>query len=110
MWPVGTITERQDRHRASLVTFWASGAITKLGPDPNYSLDPTFNDAEILFVVTEEHVACWYHHWTKGGSTDPVWLRFLASGTINKLAPGPNHSLHKTFNNAKNINGVIENM
>ena len=48
--------------------FLGSGTKTKLGPGPNYSLEPTFNDAEILHGVIEEHVACWYHHWMQGSA------------------------------------------
>ena len=91
-----------------LLRFLASGTITKLCPGPNYSLDPTVNDAEILHGVIEEHVTCWYHHWTKGGGTDIVWLKFLASGTITKLGPGPNYSLEPSFNDAEILHGVIE--
>ena len=88
--------------------FLASGTITKLGPGPKYSLDPTFNNAEIIHGMREEHVTCWYHHWTKGVGTDPVCLRFLAFGTITKLGPGPNYSLDPAFNDAEILHGVIE--
>ena len=88
--------------------FLPSENITKLGPAQNCSLDPTFNDAEILHGVIEEHMICWYYHWTKGGGTDPVWLRYLASETITKLGPGPNYSLNITINNAEIIHNMIE--
>ena len=58
--------------------------------------------------MVEEHVACCYHHWTPGGGTDPFWLRFLASGTITKLGPGPNYRLDPTLNDAEILHGVIE--
>ena len=51
--------------------YWATGAglndeidfrvietITKLGPGPKYTLDASFNDAEIPHGVREEHVTC----------------------------------------------------
>ena len=38
------------------------------GSWPKLHIGPTFNDAEILPWVIEEHVTCWYHHWTLGRS------------------------------------------
>ena len=77
-------------------------------PGPNYSLDPTFNDAEILHGVIEEHVTCWYHHWTLGGSREPHRLRYLLCETLTDVVPGPNYSLDPTFNDAEILHGVIE--
>ena len=88
--------------------FLASEKITKLGPAPNCSLDPTFNDAEILHGVIAEHMKCWYYHWIPVGGTDPVWLRFLESETITKLGHGSNYSLDPTVNDAEILHGVIE--
>ena len=36
--------------------------ITEVDPGPNYTLVPTFNDAENPPGVKEEHVTCLYHH------------------------------------------------
>ena len=48
--------------------------LTAVVPGPNQTLDPDFSDAEIFLCVITEHVTCWYHHWTPGGSTEPHWL------------------------------------
>ena len=99
----------RERHRPSLVTIF--------GPQrrsPNLVLAQTTASTKLsmtqkFFIgVIEEHMTCWYYHWTPGGGTDPVWLRFFASETITKLGHGPNYSLDKTFNNAEILHGVIE--
>ena len=92
--------------------------LTDVVPGPNYSLDPTFNDAEILHRVIEEHVTCWYHHWTLGGSREPHRLRYgsrephrlryFLCETLTDVVPGPNYSLDPTFNDAEILHGVIE--
>ena len=75
--------------------------ITEVDPGPNYTLGPTFNDAEILPWVIEEHVTCWYHHWTLGGSRGTHWLRNLVPETITEVDPGPNYTLGSNFNDAE---------
>ena len=82
--------------------------ITEVDPGPNYTLGPTFNDAEILPWVIEEHVTCWYHHWTLGGSRGTHWLRNLVPQTITEVDPGPNYTLLPTFNDAEILRWVIE--
>ena len=82
--------------------------ITEVDPGPNYTLGPTFNDAEILPWVIEEHVTCWYHHWTLGGSRGTHWLRNLVPETITEVDPGPNYTLGPTFNDAEILPWVIE--
>ena len=82
--------------------------ITEVNPGPNYTLGPTFNDAEILPWVIEEHVTCWYHHWTLGGSRGTHWLRNLVPQTITEVDPGPNYTLGPTFNDAEILPWVIE--
>ena len=62
--------------------------ITEVDPGPNHTLGPTFNDAEILPWVIEEHVTCWYHHWTLGGSRGTHWLPNLVPETITEVDPG----------------------
>ena len=79
-----------------------------MDPGPNHTLGPTFNDAEILPRVIEEHVTCWYHHWTLGGSRGTHWLRNLVPETITEVDPGPNHTLGPTFNDAEILPWVIE--
>ena len=82
--------------------------ITEVDPGPNYTLGPTFNDAEILPWVIEEHVTCWYHHWTLGGSRGTHWLRNLVPQTITEVDPGPNYTLGPTLNDAEILPWVIE--
>ena len=82
--------------------------ITEVDPGPNHTLGPTFNDAEILPWVIEEHVPCWYHHWALGGSRGTHWLRNLVPETITEVDPGPNHTLGPTFNDAEILPWVIE--
>ena len=82
--------------------------LTDVVPSPNYSLDPTFNDAEILHGVIDEHVTCWYHDWTLGGSREPHRLRYLVYETLTDVVPSPNYSLDPTFNDAEILHGVIE--
>ena len=88
--------------------FLTSRTITKLGPRPKYTLDASFNDAEISHGVREEPVTCMFHHRTLGGSVDPPWLRFLASRTLTKLGPGPKYTLDPRFNYAEIPHGVRE--
>ena len=78
-----------------------SNANTEVDPGPNHTLGPTFNDAEILPWVIEEHVTCWYHHWTLGGSRGTHWLRNLVPQTITEVDPGTNQTLGPTFNDAE---------
>ena len=85
-----------------------SNANTEVDPGPNYTLGPTFNDAEILPWVIEEHVTCWYHHWTLGGSRGTHRLRNLVPQTITEVDPGPNYTLGPTFNDAEILPWVIE--
>ena len=101
-WTLGGSTEP---HRLRYLVY---ETLTDVVPSPNYSLDPTFNDAEILHGVIEEHVTCWYHHWTLGGSTEPHRLRYLVYETLTDVVPSPNYSLDPTFNDAEILHGVIE--
>ena len=71
-------------------------------------MGPTFNDAEILPWVIEEHVTCWYHHWTLGGSRGTHWLQNLVPQTITEVDPGTNQTLGPTFNDAEILPWVIE--
>ena len=75
--------------------------ITEVDPGPNYTLGPPFNDAEIPPGVKEEHVTCWYHHWTLGGSMGTHRLRNLLPETIPEVDPGPNYTLGPPFNDAE---------
>ena len=101
MCPVGTITGPRGQQGDTLVTKLVPETITEVDPGPNHTLGPTFNDAEILPWVIEEHVTCWYHHWTLGGSRGTHWLRKLVPQTITEVDPGPNHTLGPTFNDAE---------
>ena len=101
-WTLGGSTEP---HR---LRYLVSETLTNVVLSPNYSLDPTLNDAEILRGVTEEHVTCWYHHWTLGGSTEPHQLRFLVYETLTDVVLSPNYSLDQTLNHAEILHGVIE--
>ena len=82
--------------------------ITEVDPGPNYTLGPPFNDAEIPPGVKEEHVTCWYHHWTLGGSMGTHRLRNLLPETITEVDPGPNYTLGPPFNDAEIPPGVKE--
>ena len=101
-WTLGGSTEP---HRLRYLVY---ETLTDVVPSQNYSLDPTLNDAEILHGVIEEHVTCWYHHWTLGGSTEPHRLRYLLCETLTNVVPGPNYSLDPTLNDAEILHGVIE--
>ena len=92
----------------TLVMKFNPETITEVDPGPNHTLGPTFNDAEILPWVIEEHVTCWYHHWTLGGSRGTHWLRNLVPETITEVDPSPNHTLGPTFNHAETLSWVIE--
>ena len=58
--------------------------------------------------LIEEHVPCWYHHWTLGGSRGTHWLRNLVPQTITEVDPGTNQTLGPTFNDAEILPWVIE--
>ena len=58
--------------------------------------------------MIEEHVTCWYHHWTLGGSRGTHWLRNLVPQTITEVDPGTNQTLGPNFNEAEILPWVIE--
>ena len=82
--------------------------ITEVDPGPNYTLGPTFNDAEIPPGVKEEHVTCWFHHQALGGSRGTHRLRNLLPETITEVDPGANYTLGPPFNDAVILPGVRE--
>ena len=64
--------------------------ITEVDPGTNQTLGATFNDAEIIPWVIEEHVTCWYHHWTLGAAGGHIGYE------IWSLRPSPKWILAQT--------------